>query len=59
MFYVDLYRFLSIDVRLIGGRFSGEGRVEVLYNNNWGTVCDDNVDDIDVQVVCRQMGYAW
>lgn len=47
------------NIRLTGGSHIGEGRVEVLYQNRWGTVCDDAFDDTDAQVVCRQLGYAW
>ena len=50
------------DVRLVGGSQPHEGRVEVCFNETWGTICyyispwSWNISQADV--VCKQLGYS-
>ena len=52
---IGCYRRL---LRLTGGRVKNEGRLEVLHNRRWGTVCGRGFDIKDANVACRQLGYS-
>lgn len=42
-------------IRLAGANSTVEGRVEVLHDGIWGTICDDSFDMMDAKVICRQL----
>jgi len=44
-------------IRLVNGTKDSEGRVEVCFDNIYGTVCDDFWDELEARVVCTQLGY--
>ena len=48
----------SGDIRLVGGVDKYQGRVEVCTNAGvYSTVCSEGWDNLDAQVVCRQLGF--
>ncbi len=46
------------DVRLVDGSIEMEGRVEVCYAEEYGTVCGNGFNIRAASVVCRQLGYS-
>lgn len=49
------------DIRLVGYHGNGgyrpsEGRVELLVDGSWGTVCDNKFNVTSAAVICRMLG---
>ena len=51
----------NYDVRLVGGKRSDEGRLEICYDRKWNSFCNYYTDDINMLAitVCRQLGFTF
>lgn len=45
-------------IRLSGGSTVMEGRVEICFNETWGTICDNFWTSNDGNVVCNELGFS-
>ena len=52
-----------VHIRLVDGIYktwrntTRDGRVEILSNEQWGTICDVGFDKQDADVICKQLGF--
>ena len=54
------YEYFCNSVRLVGTeRNPREGRLEVYHNGTWGTVCDDDFNNITAKVACNGLGFGY
>ena len=47
------------ELRLRDGATDLEGRVEICFEELWGTVCDQFWSQTDASVTCRQLGFSF
>ena len=58
--YKNTWRCVWYSVRLVSREGKPrEGRVEVWYNETWGTVCDRSITDMAAKVVCHQLNFGY
>ena len=50
--------YINGDLRLVGGPFNWEGRVETFRNGTWGAISDSQWSTNDANVVCKQLKHS-
>ena len=59
MFYIagiPAFQFTG-GVRLVGGPYRSEGRLQLYFFNVWGGVCGQNFSTLEANAVCKRLGY--
>ncbi|VDI25915.1 Hypothetical predicted protein [Mytilus galloprovincialis] len=45
-------------LRITAGHAKNQGRLEINYRGEWGTVCGNHFGNVDAEVACKQPGYC-
>ena len=45
------------DLRVVDGENVRQGRVEICYNQAWGTICDRVYGDVAAGILCQELGF--
>ena len=56
--YADALTPIRLSVRVQNGTQAYNGRVEVMYNGEWGSICNTGWDINDARAFCRQLSYV-
>lgn len=46
-----------METRLVGGASEAAGRLEIFFNDEWSTVCQDEFGKSEMKVACRMLGF--
>jgi len=57
-YLVYVYTVHAEGMRLAGSGLNYKGRLEINYSGYWGTVCDDDFDNLDANVTCYMLGFG-
>ena len=58
MFASDDEAYREGDIRLVGGSYNWEGRVEIYWSGTWGAISDSSWTAAEANVVCRQLQHS-
>ena len=45
------------EINLANGPTYNAGRIEIYHNTVWGTICDNDFDEVAADVACKQLGF--
>eukprot|EP00094_Tigriopus_californicus_P014360 TCALIF_13928-PA protein Name:"Similar to lgals3bpb Galectin-3-binding protein B (Danio rerio)" AED:0.37 eAED:0.37 QI:0/0/0/0.25/1/1/4/0/226 len=45
------------ELRLVNGRTTHEGNIQIFHMGEWGSICDDEWDAVEAKIACKELGF--